>query len=137
MNRFYTPVSFNNDLINSLFSTMNKESDGISSFIPSVNTREGDYAYHIEIDLPGISKDEINISNNNGIITVNGERKFSKETKKEDYYKLESTYGKFQRSFHLPKDVDAENIDARYSDGVLELVIPKSKKGETKTITIK
>lgn len=137
MNKFYTPKIFSNDLINSLFSGANNENSGISSFVPAVNTRENESAYFIEIDLPGINKDEISISNNGGIITVSGERNFSKETKKDDYYKIESSYGKFQRSFHLPKDIDAENIDAKYSNGVLEVVIPKLQKLEARKIAVK
>lgn len=140
---FYNPVGTNDNLLDNFnkfftnFGNGTLNNTGISNFSPTVSTREGDYAYHIEIDLPGVKKDEINISNNNGILTISGERQFKNELKKDDYYKVESSYGKFQRSFNLPKDIDAENIEAKYDDGVLEILIPKLVKAETKKINIK
>jgi len=114
-------------------------SSDFSSFKPSVNTREGEYAYHIEVDLPGVKKDDINVDIKNDVLTISGERKTKKEVKEKDYYKMESSYGKFQRSFTLPDNVDTENIEANSKDGVLEVVIPKMEKSkkETKKIKIK
>jgi len=114
-------------------------SSDFSSFKPSVNTREGEYAYHIEVDLPGVKKDDINVDIKNDILTISGERKTKKEVKEKDYYKMESSYGKFQRSFTLPDNIDTENIEANSKDGVLEVVIPKMEKSkkETKKIKIK
>ena len=110
-----------------------------SSFKPSVNTREGEYAYHIEVDLPGVKKDDISVDIKDDILTISGERKTKKEVKEKDYYKMESSYGKFQRSFTLPDNIDAENIEANSKDGVLEVVIPKMERStkETKKIKIK
>jgi HSP20 family protein len=111
----------------------------VSGFSPSVNTREGEYAYHIEVDLPGVKKDDIHVDLKDDVLTISGERKTKKEVKEKDYYKMESSYGKFQRSFTLPENTDAENIGANAKDGVLEVVIPKIKrsKKETKTTKIK
>jgi HSP20 family protein len=140
---FYNPVITNDHLLDNFNKFLTNWGSGaghnseISNFSPTVNTREGEYAYHIEIDLPGIKKDEINISSNNGVLTVSGEREFKHELKKDDYYKVECAYGKFQRGFSLPKDVDPENIEASYADGVLEIIIPKLAKAETKKISIK
>lgn len=114
-------------------------SSEFSSFKPSVNTREGEYAYHIEVDLPGVKKDDINVDIKDDILTISGERKTKKEVKEKEYYKMESSYGKFQRSFTLPDNTDIENIEANSKDGVLEVVIPKMErsKKETKKIKIK
>jgi HSP20 family protein len=111
----------------------------VSNFTPSVNTREGEYAYHVEVDLPGVKKDNINIDIKDNVLTISGERKTKKEVKEKDYYKMESSYGKFQRSFTLPENTDVENIEANSKDGVLEVVIPKLKKvkKETKQVKIK
>lgn len=111
----------------------------VSGFSPSVNTREGEYAYHVEVDLPGVKKEDIHVDLNANILTISGERNTKKEVKEKDYYKKESSYGKFQRSFTLPDNTDAENIEANSQDGVLEVVIPKMKrsKKETKKIKIK
>jgi len=73
-----------------------------SDFTPSVNTRDGKNAYHVEVDLPGMKKEDINVDVNDNVVTISGERKTKKEVKEDDYYKVESSYGKFERSFTLP-----------------------------------
>jgi HSP20 family protein len=114
-----------NDILNHIGST--RDESVIASFLPAVNTREGEYAYHIELDLPGIKKEDIEITTEDNILTISGERKIKEEVKEEDYYKIESHYGKFSRSFTLPEKIDIENIHAESKDGVLEVVIPKLK----------
>lgn len=110
---------------------------GISSFIPVVNNRETDEAYYVEIDLPGIKKEDISIDVKDNVLSISGERKVKEEVKEEDYYKMESRYGKFLRSFTLPKNIDAEKINAKCENGVLEVVIPKYEElKETKKIEI-
>jgi HSP20 family protein len=104
----------------------------LSSFVPSVNTREGESAYHVEIDLPGIKKEDIEITTEDNTLTISGERKLREEEKEDDYYRVESAYGKFSRSFTLPEKVDVENIHAESHDGVLEVIIPKLKEEDTK-----
>jgi HSP20 family protein len=104
-----------------------------TDFTPSVNTREGEHAYHIEVDLPSVKKEDINVDVKDNILIISGERKSKKEVKEEDYYKVESSYGKFERSFTLPENVDEENIHAESEDGVLEVVIPKLAKVEKKS----
>jgi HSP20 family protein len=103
---------------------------GISAFTPSVNTREGEFAYHIDVDLPGVKKEDIKVDVKDGVLTISGERKFKNETKEEDYYKIETSFGKFSRTFTLPDDADIEHIEASSDNGVLEVVIPKLKKEE-------
>ena len=108
------------------------EEDSLSGFTPVVNTREGEYAFHIEADLPGVKKEDISVDVSDGVLTISGERQHKDEIKKEDYYKLESSYGKFQRSFTLPEGTDTENITASCDNGVLEITIPKLKVEKTK-----
>lgn len=111
----------------------------IVDFNPSVNTREENDTYYIEVDLPGIKKENVEINVDNNILTISGKREFKEETKEENYYRIESTYGSFSRSFTLPEKVDIENIKASSVDGVLEVVIPKLKAVENniKKIEIK
>ena len=115
------------------------EDSSISGFTPAMNTREGEFAYHIDVDLPGVAKEDIKVDVEEGILKISGERNFKNETKEEDYYKVETSFGKFQRHFTLPDNVDAENISASSSDGVLEIVLPKikEKEKEVKSIEIK
>lgn len=111
--------------------------DEMGGFNPAVNTREGEYAYHVEVDLPGVKKEDIKVDIIGNTLTISGERKTKSEVKEKDYYKCESSYGKFQRSFTLPDNIDKENLDASSEDGVLEITIPKSKVTETKKIEVK
>ena len=100
------------------------------AFIPTVNTREADDAYYIEVDLPGVSKDDINIDVNDNTLTISGVRKVKEEHKDDSFYKVESVYGKFERSFSLPEDVNSDKIEAKHNNGVLEIKIPKVEKVE-------
>ncbi len=111
---------------------------GINAFTPSVNTREDEKAYYIEVDLPGVKKEDIKVDVKENALTISGERKFKEEVKEDDYYKIETSIGKFSRTFTLPEDADVENIDAKSENGVLDIVIPKVKKEESvKTIEVK
>jgi len=118
-----------NQILNQLDSL---QEENLSSFVPVVNTREGEFAYHVELDLPGIKKEDIEITTEDNILTISGERKLKDEVKEDEYYKVESVYGKFSRSFTLPEKVDVENIHAESKDGVLEVIIPKLKEEESK-----
>lgn len=115
------------EVLNSLISNFEsgREESFLAAFVPKVNTREGEYAYHIELDLPGIKKEDIDITTEDNVLTISGERKIKDEVKEEDYYKVESRYGKFSRSFTLPEEIDVESIHAESADGVLEVIIPK------------
>ncbi|MGC9351406.1 MAG: Hsp20/alpha crystallin family protein [Sulfurovum sp.] len=131
------------DRLNSLFNEMEPSTQEVTSkydFTPAVNTREGEYAYHVEVDLPGVKKEDIKVDIEENRVVISGEKKLKEELKEEDYYKVESYYGSFKRSFALPENVDVENISASSEDGVLEVVIPKLEKPEvekTKRIAVK
>ena len=110
----------------------------ISSFTPSVNTREDEKSYYVEVDLPGVKKEDISIDLSDGILTIKGERKLKKEIQEKDYYRVETSFGKFQRSFTVNENIDLENISAESIDGVLSVTIPKKeKKSNNKKIEIK
>ncbi|WP_404319314.1 Hsp20/alpha crystallin family protein [Malaciobacter canalis] len=114
------------------------QKEGVSGFVPMVNTREGEFAYHIDVDLPGVKKENIKVDINKDVVTISGERKTKEEIKEEDYYKVETSFGKFTRSFTLPENADKENINANYNDGVLEVIVPKlAEDKHKKTIEIK
>lgn len=144
--RHINPTISNNkrrsDLISEFFNALdsqnNEEPREVFDFIPAVNTREGKEAYHIELDLPGIKKEDVEISVDKNILTIKGKRAVKHEEEKDDYYRIESAYGTFARSFTLPEKVDVENIRAASENGVLEIIIPKLKveKDTTKKIEI-
>ena len=130
------------DLLNTMLDDMQteKSTEVMNDFTPSINTREGEFAYHIEVDLPGVKKDDINIQIENKTLIISGERKTKEEIKEENYYKMESSFGSFSRSFAIPEEVDEENIHAETKDGVLEVVLPKlenAKVDKVKKIEVK
>lgn len=114
-----------------------KEEMNLSGFSPAVNTREDEKGYYIHADLPGVEKKDIHIDLKDNVLTLSGERKHKEEIKEKDYYKLESFYGKFQRSFTLPEDANADLIDAKTDNGVLNITISKMAPKETKKIEVK
>jgi HSP20 family protein len=126
-----------NAIMNSVAQTATEPKEEVS-FTPKVNTREGKEAYHIEVELPGIKKNEVDVKVDGNVLTISGERTLRDEVKEENYHKVESFYGKFSRSFTLPERVDIENIHAESVDGLLEVVIPKLHiDTSSKTIEIK
>ena len=115
------------DLFNSMFNELGTNGAEVvnNDFVPAINTREGEYAYHVEVDLPGVSKDDIEIKVEDNTLIISGERKVKEEVSEENYYKVESRFGSFSRSFTLPAETDIENIHAESTDGVLEVIVPK------------
>ncbi len=114
-----------------------KEVANVAGFTPAVNTREDEKGYYIHADLPGVEKENIHIDLKENVLTISGERRHKEEISEKDYYKLESFYGKFQRSFTVPDDADTEHIDASTENGVLNIIIPKAAPKESKKIEIK
>ncbi len=115
------------DYLNSVMEELEGQNleDSMSAFVPTVNSREADDAYYVEVDLPGVKKENILVDVKDNILSISGERKIKKEDKEDTYYKVESKYGKFVRNFTLPKDVDVQKIEASNKNGVLEVKIPK------------
>ena len=132
----YRPTSFRN-FVDRFF---NDEFVGgsLPTFSPKVDIAESDQAFEIQLHVPGVKKDEIKIDLNDDQITISGERKFENEKKEKNFHSVESFYGNFKRTFHLPEVVDRENVDASYVDGILTVTLPKDEKRVTKKqITVK
>jgi len=94
-------------------------------FSPDADAGATDDAYEVELELPGVEDDEIEITLHDNILSVKGEKRFHQEKAGKTYYFTERAYGAFHRSFRLPADVDAERIDARFSRGILTVQLPK------------
>ena len=105
---------------------------------PTVDISETKKHYVIRVDLPEVNKEDVNVSIENGMLTISGERRFEKEEETETTHRVESMYGKFARSFTLPADVDEKAISAKSKNGVLKVRVPKieAKKEEPKKITV-
>jgi HSP20 family protein len=105
---------------------------GNSSFYPSVDIAEDDKKIVLKTDLPGVEEKDIEVTVDDGTLTLSGERKFEKETKEENFHRVERRFGSFSRSFALPENVDADNVSASYKKGVLEVTLPKTESKEKK-----
>jgi HSP20 family protein len=104
---------------------------------PSVDVSETGKEVIVKAELAGIDPKDIDVSVRGDLLIVTGERKQEKEEKGENFHRVERSYGSFSRSIRLPADVDASKVDAKYKDGVLKIVLPKTKQAAAKKIEIK
>jgi len=106
------------------------------NWLPAVDILEDKDKITVKADLPGLKKDEIDISLNGDILTITGEKKSEEEVKEKNYYRAERYYGTFQRSIVLPTSVQEGKIKASYKEGVLQVELPKKKETKGKKIRI-
>jgi HSP20 family protein len=93
--------------------------------VPSIDVRESETEFVIEAELPGMNEKDVNVTLNNGVLTLSGEKKAEREEKKDNYHVTERSYGSFQRSFQLSDVVDADKVKANFDKGVLKITMPK------------
>lgn len=108
-----------------------------SGFTPDINISETEDKLSIEVDIPGMKKEDIQIGIENGALTISGERKNKNEEEGRTFHKVETHYGSFERSFQLPDHVDEESIEAAYKDGILQIDMNKKEEKLKKQIAIK
>ncbi len=104
--------------------------------IPKIDVSETEKDLLLRAEVPGVKKDDIEVTLTDGLLTIKGEKKHESEEKKENFHRVESYYGSFSRTLRLPGEIEANNVEANYKDGVLKITIPKAKKAETKKINI-
>ena len=102
----------------------------------AVDIYETGESFVIRADLPGVSKDDIHIAVKDNVLTLRGEKKFEEKVSRDNYIRIERSYGSFVRSFTLPQNVDLDRIKAHYKDGVLEVTIPKKEEAKPKQIKV-
>ncbi len=105
---------------------------------PSADISETDKEYVIRAELPAVNKEDVQVTFDDGIITIKGERKQHKDDKNEKFHRVENFYGSFERSFSLPDNVNADTIRCESKDGILTVHIPKTEtqKQRAKQITV-
>ena len=112
--------------------------DNIARHLPFANfAKHSTDTFDIEIDLPGVQKEDIELKVEDNYLTVNAVRKFKNEVKRDDYYLCESNFGLISRSFVLPDTVDRDKIEAKFKDGRLYLTFEKQESKKAKSIAIK
>lgn len=112
-----------------------EEFEGVD-FSPPCNIRETEKEFIVEFDIPGIKKEDVKIEIENNRLSVSGERSDKREEKDSRHFLSETSYGSFMRSFQLPSQVDENKVDARYSEGVLTVTVPKTATTKSKEVKI-
>jgi HSP20 family protein len=105
-------------------------------WVPAMDLVETGEHLVLRADLPGLTKDDVDLEVKDGVLTVSGERKAEHEEKSEGFYRVERAFGRFSRSLTIPDGVDAEQINADFNDGVLEVRIPKPAERQPHRIAI-
>ena len=106
------------------------------SWMPPVDIYETEDAFTATADLPGLKKDDIDISLEDNTLTVSGERTWGSDDENGTFRRVERAHGKFSRSFSLPSGIDVTKLDASFKDGVLTLTMPKSEMAKVRKITV-
>lgn len=117
--------------------TGGKETLTVADWIPVVDISESEGEYVIKAELPEVKKEDVKVTVEDGVLTIQGERRQEKEEKGKRFHRVERSYGSFVRSFSLPESVDESATKAEYKDGVLTLHLPKSEKVKPKAIDVK
>ena len=117
--------------------TNGKETMIVADWAPSVDVSETEGEYQIKAEIPDVKKEDVKVTLEDGVLTIQGQRKQEKEETGKKYHRVERSYGSFVRSFTLPDLVDEEKVKAEFKDGVLNLQLPKSEKAKPKAIEVK
>ena len=129
---------FAGSMFNSLFNeSADLAAETVPTFKPGANILETDKAFEIQLALPGLKKEEVKIDLRENHLTISGERNSKKEENKGTWHYTEIHHGKFSRTFVIPESIVQENIEANFTDGMLDIVLPKAEPKQAKAITIK
>ena len=108
----------------------------MADWTPSADISETDTSYLIKAEIPGVNKEDVKVTIQDGMLTVQGERKMEKEEKGKKFHRIERSYGSFMRSFRVPDDADESTVKAEFKDGVLNITLAKSAKAKPKAINV-
>lgn len=129
-----------NQLLNQPFSSMwrggAEPALTASSFVPAVDIYEDNQNIVLTAEVPGVEEKDLDISLENGVLTLSGERKMEHEEKQDQFHRIERSYGRFTRSFTLPPSVDEEHVKAEFNNGVLKITLSKREEAKPKQIKI-
>ena len=113
-----------------------EQGSGFTHFIPPVDIYEDEHNITLQAELPGIEEKDLDIRVDSNILTISGERKLENEENRENFHRIERSFGRFTRSFTLPPTVDAEHVSAEFVNGVLKIALPKTEAAKPKQIKI-
>jgi len=119
------------------FAPFAEETLPMMNWVPACDIYETDKEIVLKAELPGLKNEDVFVSIENNVLTIRGERKLEGEVKREDYHRVESSYGEFLRSFTLPAFIDPNKILAEFKDGLLWVFLPKREEAKPKQIDVK
>lgn len=122
-----------NDFVSPLTSS---EEVGERAWIPAVDVLESEETLTVTAELPGMRKEDVDITLEDGVLKISGERHFEKDDERESYRRIERAYGRFSRAFTLPRNVDRSRVEAQFDNGLLRIVLPKSEDARARKIDI-
>ena len=108
----------------------------LADWSPSADITETDAAYLIKAEIPGVQKEDVKVTVQDGMLTMQGERKMEKDEKGKKFHHIERSYGSFVRSFRIPDDADENSVKAEFKDGMLSVTLSKSEKAKPKSINV-
>ena len=112
-------------------------SDRATAWAPALDISERKDAYLVTVELPGVEADDLEITMEDGLLTIKGERHFAHDSPELQFHRVERRYGVFRRSITLPAQVQAEQIEASFDNGVLQIVVPKAEEAKPKRIQVR
>ena len=107
------------------------------AWAPALDISERKDAYLVTVELPGLKPEDLDITMEDGLLTIQGERQFTTESSEQQFHRVERRYGAFRRSITLPAHVMAEGIEASFEDGVLQILVPKTEEATPKRIQVR
>ena len=129
------------DRLNRFFGTWTrpngKELLTVTDWTPVVDIQETDIEYLVKVELPEVKKEDVKVTVENGVLTLQGERKQEKEEKGKKFHRIERSYGSFLRTFTVPLDTDETKVAADFKDGILKVHLPKTEKPRPKAIEVR
>jgi HSP20 family protein len=132
----WEPARELNSLFSSIFDTPTGSVSAGRRWLPAMDLVETDDHFVLRADLPGLSEDDVDVTLENDVLTVSGQRKAETETREKGYYRVERASGSFRRSLSLPEGVDPDAIEANFDKGVLEVRIPKPEQRKPRKVAI-
>jgi len=133
---FFKPFRELQREIDRVFDDFFRGSKQDTSFFPAVDVYETPDSVVVEVEAPGMKKEDIKITIEDDVLRIHGEKKLEKENKDKNYYIVERSYGTFERAFKLPEYVDTEKIKAKFENGVLKISLPKKEEEKKKVIDV-
>ena len=112
-------------------------SDRATAWAPALDISERKDAYLVAVELPGLKPEDLDITMEDGLLTIQGERQFAQESSEQQFHRVERRYGAFRRAITLPAHVMAEGIQASFEDGVLQILVPKAEEAKPKRIQVR